>query len=52
MELDEERSLPFLDTTVNRLTNGELDITVHRKKTQQVPTLEVSPPDAREERNG
>ena len=33
MELEEEGSLPFLDTRVTRLANGELDITVYRKKT-------------------
>ena len=33
MELEEEGSLPFLDTRVTRLTNGKLDITVYRKKT-------------------
>ena len=33
MELEEEGSLPFLDTRVTRLANGKLDITVYRKKT-------------------
>ena len=32
MELEEEESLPFLDTRVTRLANGKLDITVYRKK--------------------
>ena len=31
MELEEEGSLPFLDTRVTRWTNGKLDITVYRK---------------------
>ena len=33
MELEEEGSLPFLNTRVTRLANGKLDITVYRKKT-------------------
>ena len=33
MELEEEGSLPFLDTRITRLANGNLDITVYRKKT-------------------
>ena len=33
MELEEEGSLPFLDTRVTRLANGKLDITVYCKKT-------------------
>ena len=33
MELEEEGSLPFLDTRVTRLANGKLDITGYRKKT-------------------
>ena len=33
MELEKERSFPFLDTRVTRLTNAKLDITVYRKRT-------------------
>ena len=33
MELEEEGSLPFLDTKVTRLADGKLDITIYRKKT-------------------
>ena len=33
IELEEEGSLPFLDTRVTRLTNRKLDITVYREKT-------------------
>ena len=33
MELEEEGSLPFLDTRVIRLANGKLDITVYLKST-------------------
>ena len=36
MELEEEGSLPFLDTRVTRLANGKLDITVYRKNTYTV----------------
>ena len=33
MELEDEGSLPFLDTRVTRLANGKLYMTVYRKKT-------------------
>ena len=33
MELEEEGSLPLLDTKLTRLADGKLDITVCRKKT-------------------
>ena len=40
MELEEEGSLPFLDTKLTRLADGKLDITVYRKDAHgQVSTL-------------
>ena len=54
MELEEEGSLPFVDTRVIRLANGKLDITVYRQKDahRQVSTLRVAPPYPCKERDG
>ena len=42
IELEEEGSLPFLDTKLTRLADGKLDITVYCKKKTRTDILSLT----------
>lgn len=53
MELEEDGSIPFLDTRVIRKVEGKLDITVYRKPMHahgKVPALQLQSPRPHQEK--